>query len=483
VDVWLPEDASVSATQATVQQVEQVIYQTVEGHQPQPGRESHRILRSLTTFIGGGGPRFWSSLSPEPRQGNYAQIIIEVLDKHDTRHMVDRLQPALAAAVPGARVTVKELETGAAVGIPVSIRIIGDDIGTLRAESARLAGIFRSLPITQQVQDNWGAESFALHLDIDPDRAALAGLTNADVAGSAATALNGYQVGTLRDGDRQVPIVARLRMEERARLEDLSNLYVYSTESNRKVPLRQVSTLSTSMQPAKLSRRNQFRAVTVSCYPTAGRLPSEVLQAAMPAIAKFEKELPPGFRMEIAGEHEKQQEGFGDLAVVMAVSIAMIYVALTLQFRNAVKPLLVFAAIPYGLMGALAALYIMGTPFGFMAFLGVASLIGVIVSHVIVLFDFIEEAHERGESLIESLLDAGILRLRPVLITVGATVLALFPLSLHGGPLWEPLCYAQIGGLTFATFVTLLLVPVLYAIFVLDLKIVKWERSAVSREP
>ena len=118
----------------------------------------------------------------------------------------------------------------------------------------------------------------------------------------------------------------------------------------------------------------------------------------------------------------------------------------------------------------------MGTPFGFMAFLGVASLIGVIVSHVIVLFDFIEEAHERGESLIESLLDAGIVRLRPVLITVGATVLALFPLSLHGGPLWEPLCYAQIGGLTVATFITLILVPVLYAIFVLDLKIVRWEQ-------
>ncbi len=194
-------------------------------------------------------------------------------------------------------------------------------------------------------------------------------------------------------------------------------------------------------------------------------------------MQQFERELPPGFRLEIAGEQEKQQEGFGELAVVMLTSIAMIYVALVLQFRNAVKPLLVFAAIPYGIMGALAALYIMGQPFGFMAFLGVASLIGVIVSHVIVLFDFIEEAHERGETLIESLLDAGIVRLRPVLITVGATVLALFPLSLHGGPLWEPLCYAQIGGLTVATFVTLILVPVLYAIFVLDLKIVKWETA------
>src|SRR5213075_24638 len=113
-------------------------------------------------------------------------------------------------------------------------------------------------------------------------------------------------------------------------------------------------------------------------------------------------------------------------------------------------------------------------------FLGVVSLVGVIVSHIIVLFDFIEEGREHGEPLEQALLDAGIQRLRPVLITVAATVLALFPLASHGGPLWEPLCYAQIGGLSIATFITLGLVPVFYAICVLDLKIVKWEKAAVG---
>ena len=144
------------------------------------------------------------------------------------------------------------------------------------------------------------------------------------------------------------------------------------------------------------------------------------------------------------------------------------------------KPFLVLAATPYGVVGALICLAIMGSPFGFMAFLGIASLIGVIVSHVIVLFDFIEEMHEKGEPFIEAVLDAGIERLRPVMITVGATVLGLIPLAIHGGPLWEPLCYAQIGGLTIATFVTLLLVPVIYSIFVLDLKLIKWETPLVK---
>src|SRR4029078_10546967 len=191
----------------------------------------------------------------------------------------------------------------------------------------------------------------------------------------------------------------------------------------------------------------------------------------------FQDTLPPGYKMEIGGEEESQVSGFKELAVVMVISIAAIFLALVFQLKHAIKPLIVFAAIPYGMVGAVAALWVMGAPFGFMAFLGIVSLVGVIVSHIIVLFDFIEEKHAEGEPLREALLDAGIMRLRPVLITVGATVIALFPLAAHGGPLWEPMCYAQIGGLTAATFITLLLVPVIYSIFVLDLKLAKWDNA------
>jgi multidrug efflux pump subunit AcrB len=479
VDVWLPEDAPLSATREVADRVEAITHRVIEeyGKQHTENGEPLDLLQSLTTFTGGGGPRFWFSVSPEPRQTNYAQLIIQVKDKHATHHLVEPLQAAFSSEIPGARVDMRQLETSA-IGIPVSIRISGDDIPTLRAEAEKVKNILRAMPLSDRVQDNWGAESFLVNLDIDPDRANLVGVTNFDVAVSSAMGMNGYQVAVLREGDKQIPVIARMRMEERSQLADLKNLYVYSTQTGQKVPLRQISSMNYSMQTEKIVRRNQFRTITVSCFPAAGVLPSEVLNAAMPQLQEFEKTLPPGFKMEIGGEYEEQIKGFSNLAMVMAISIAMIFMALVVQFKNAVKPLLVFAAIPYGMVGAFAALWIMGMPFGFMAFLGIASLIGVIVSHVIVLFDFIEEAHERGESLIESLLDAGIMRLRPVLITVGATVFALFPLAAHGGPLWEPLCFAQIGGLTVATFITLLLVPVLYAIFVMDLKIVKWETKS-----
>jgi multidrug efflux pump subunit AcrB len=300
-------------------------------------------------------------------------------------------------------------------------------------------------------------------------------------ATSAAGGLNGNLVGTLRDGHRLIPIVARLRVAERAHLSDVQNLYVAASRSTARVPLRQISTVAYGMVTDKIQRRNHFRTMTVSAFPAPGVLPSEVVGAARADLTALAASFPPGYTFEIGGEEEEQKKGFLNLAVVLGICVVAIFLALVVQFKNAVKPLIVFAALPYGVTGALVSLSVMRAPFGFMAFLGVISLIGVIVSHIIVLFDYIEERHEHGEPLREALIDAGILRVRPVLITVAATVFALFPLATDGGPLWEPLCFAQIGGLTVATFITLLIVPVIYAIFVLDLKIVKWASASNTR--
>lgn len=479
IDVWLPEDAPLSETNKAADQAEQIIREVAreygKEHADDDGKP-REVLDSLTTFVGGGGPRFWFSASPELQQLNYAQIIIQVKDKHDTNHIVDPLQQALSAQIPGARVDVRQLESGAAVGLPVAIRISGDDIATLRASAEKVKSLFRSIPKAVRVRDDWGDESFTVKLQIDADRANLAGVSNLDVASSSVAGMNGMQVTTLREGDKQIPVVMKMRSEERSRLGDIKNLYVYSTQGTAKVPLQQVSTIGYSAETEKLRRLNQFRTITVSCLPDEGVLPSEIMTAARPGLEEIASALPPGYKLEIGGEEEEQVSGFKELVMVLGISIAMIFLALVFQFKHSIKPFIVFAAIPYGIVGAVGALWIMGSPFGFMAFLGIVSLVGVIVSHIIVLFDFIEEKHAEGEPLHEALLDAGIMRLRPVLITVGATVIALFPLASHGGPLWEPLCYVQIGGLCVATVVTLLLVPVIYSIFVLDLKLVKWDK-------
>ena len=486
LDIWLPNEAPLFVTNQAATRVEEAVRATTEKYgREHPGKDGQprRVLKSLTTFVGGGGPRFWFSVTPQLQQPNYSQVVIELFDKEDTPKLVGPIQAAISESVTGARVDVRQLQTNP-VDYPVEMRVTGladvnpleeeKDIRTLRSIAAQTKDILQSVPQAARVRDDWGPDSFEVTLKVDPDRANLAGVTNQDVANSSSAGMNGTTLTSLRRGDQQIPVVARLRMEERAKLSDIQNLYVYSSQTNNRVPLLQVSSIDNVLQTLRIRHLEHFRTMSVQSFTQPGTLPSEVFTAASPKLVELRRTLPPGYSVVVSGEQAKTQQGFKNLAIVMAISIALIFIALAIQFRHTIKPLLVLAAAPYGVVGALIALRVMGSAFGFMAFLGIASLIGVIVSHVIVLFDFIEEMHEKGEPLEQALLDAGIVRLRPVMITVGATILALFPLAIHGGPLWQPLCFAQIGGLGVATFITLLLVPVLYSIFVLDLKIVEW---------
>jgi multidrug efflux pump subunit AcrB len=492
LDVWLPNDVPLTATNDTAVKAEEVVRQVLaDAGKRSPKDTNKQNLTSITSFIGGGGPRFWFSISPEPQQTNYAQVIVQVSDKELTPKIIGPLQSALSRQVPGAWITVRQLQTNP-VETPVEILMSGQadtdvkdeatDTQTLRAIAAQAMDILREFPGIAVMRDDWTPDSPQVKIEIDPDRANVVGITNADVANSTAAAISGASVGLLKEGNKSIPIVARLRGQERAQLPQIENLYVYSSQQNTRVPLLSVATVRNILETGRIRRREHFRTISVLCFPAPGVLASEVLGPAQSKLEDLKKNLPPGYQLEIGGEQAKQVDGFLNLAVVLLISLVGIYLALLIQFNNAIKPLLVFAAAPYGAIGALIALAVMHTPFGFMAFLGVASLIGVIVSHVIVLFDFIEEMHEKGEPLERALPDAGIERIRPVLITVSATILALFPLALEGGPLWKPLCYAQIGGLAVATFITLLLVPVFYSIFVLDLKWIKWETTENPQE-
>jgi multidrug efflux pump subunit AcrB len=486
IDVWLPNDATLDATNQTARKVEQIVREKAEQFSKEHPDKDHPgdVLRYITTFAGGGGPRFWFSASPQLQQLNYAQVLIEVTDKEITPQFIKELQPVLTASVPGARMDARQLLTNP-IDYPIEIRISSTadvsakdeaaDIRGLRAIAAKVEDVFRSIPLAQRVRNEWGDENAQISLTINPERANLAGITNMDVANSSTAGLSGTAVSVLQEDQKQIPIVARLRMDERSQLSDIQNMYVYGSQDSNKIPLSQISDVDHDLIDGRIVRLEQFRTINIRTFPAPGHLSSEILKQAMPRLQAIKASLPPGYEMQFGGEYDKTKNGFKNLATVMLVSTAAIYLALLFQFKNAIKPLLVLAAAPYGMMGAFAALWIMGEPFGFMAFLGVASLIGVIVSHSIVLFDFIEERHAEGDDFELALIDAGILRLRPVLITVGATVLALLPLALHGGPLWKPLCYAQIGGLLVATVVTKLQVPVMYAIFVLDFKILKWE--------
>ena len=474
VDIRLPEDAPLAQAAHIAREADQVIREVTSDYDRAHGDEAS--LASITSFVGAGGPRFWFSVRPEPPAPNYAQLLLQFTRSEDTNRLVSPLQHALAARVAGARIDVRTVETGPPTIIPVSMRILGEDARVLRQQAEKLRAILTTSPFAINVRDDWGNDAIRMRLEIDHDRAGLAGVSSRDIAIGMYSGVVGARIGYLREGRKNIPIVQLMDYGQRETVTDLGQLYVYSSQSPVRLTLGQISRLIYSPEVAVIHRVNQYRAINVAALPAPGRLADEVTGPLMPRVREFERQLPAGYRFEIVGELKEQLKGQKRSLTVLIASVIAIYLALVFQFRNAFKPFIVFAGIPFGAVGAFASLWLTGKPMGFLAILGITSLIGVIVSHVIVLFDFIEEQHERGVPLRDALIEAGIRRIRPVLITVGATVLALFPLALHGGPLWEALCFAQIGGLTLATAVTLLLVPVFYAVFVLDLKVVTWNR-------
>jgi multidrug efflux pump len=478
VDIRLPEDAPIAQTERVAREADQITREVTDDYDRTHGGEAS--LASITSFVGAGGPRFWFSVRPEPPAPNYAQLLLQFTRSEDTNRLVAPLQEALSSRVAGARIDVRTVETGPPTIIPVSMRILGDDARVLREEGEKLQAIFKKSPFAINVRDDWGNDAIRTRLEVDQDRAGLAGVSSHDIAVSMYSGVAGAPIGYLREGRKNIPIVQLMDYGQRETVTDLSQLYVYSSQTPVKFTLGQISRLTYSPEMAVIHRVNQYRAINVSALPTPGHLAEEITAPLMPRIRQFERQLPAGYRLEIVGELKEQLKGQRRSITVLIASVIAIYLALVFQFKNAVKPFIVFAGIPFGAVGAFASLWLTGMPMGFLAILGITSLIGVIVSHVIVLFDFIEEQHELGAPLRDALIDAGIRRIRPVLITVGATVLALFPLALHGGPLWEALCYAQIGGLTLATTVTLFLVPVFYAVFVFDLKVVDWTSRPVA---
>jgi multidrug efflux pump subunit AcrB len=479
IDVFLPEDASLRSTNDAARQAERIVRRVASdfGQAHAGGAGPRQVLHSVTTFIGGPAPRFWYSVSPEQRQLNYAQLLVRVEDQRDTRSIVPLLQDALTSGVPGARIDVRELEDGRPTPRPVEIRFSGEELGTLRVLAAKAKQVFRDIPIADRIRDDWGENGFRLAIGLDQTKAGLGGVSTADVAKSSAEGFSGLPLNVLRDGDKLIPIVGRLHQDERALASDVDSLYVFSA-SGARMPIGDIARTSYHYQIQKVQHRDHRRTISVSCFPVAGSLPADVMREARGRLAAIAEILPPGYEMAIGGAEEDVGRVTHESIAVGLVSILAIFLALVIQLRSALKPLIVFAAVPFGICGAIVSLEVMGAVFSFMAILGAISLLGIIVSHVIVLFDAIEELRESGTPLPVALLEAGRQRVRPVIITTAATALGLVPLAVHGGPLWEPLCYAQIGGLTLATAITLILVPTLYAICVLDLKWIRWDLPA-----
>lgn len=453
IDIKLPESSSVVQTRAACREVV-----------AQLGK--HPEIVTAAVFSGGTAPRFYYNVVPDEPGPSLAQILVNTRTDREVPSLLAKLREELDRNIAGARCIVKQLEQGPPVETPIQIRLTGSDLDTLREKADQVASILRA-DGGYHVHDDLGRRLPTLMIDIDQDRANTLFINNQLVGRLAQSAFAGVRVTELREGDHLIPVLVRLRAEERNEADKIRTLYV-KTPGGGLVPVESFATVSNHMEFSTIAHFNKLRSVTVKSYSAFNELPSAVVKRARQAIRAIG--LPPGYALEFAGEDRELRKSRNEMAGVMAISLGLIMLAMVIQFHSAIKSLVVMLTVPLGLIGAFLGIALTHASFGFMAFLGIVSLAGVIVSHIIVLSDYIEEARAEGMELKQALVQAGLVRLRAVLVTVLATVGGLIPLTLTGGELWLPLTSVHIFGLLMATALTLILLPVLYYVFCARLK-------------
>jgi multidrug efflux pump subunit AcrB/outer membrane protein TolC len=467
MDVWLPEGTRIEATDAAVRRIEAVL-------QKQPE------VRSYTSFLGASFPRFYYNVNPVPPAANYAQILVNTHTVKGTPKLVAQLRGQLPSIAPEAKVFVKELQQGDVMEAPVEVRIVGDDLGTVRTIGDQVQNILSHTPGAIYIHSDWHEDQMFAGVDLDQEVANRLGFTNTTIANEIAGSFDGDTVSTFWEGDRDVDIDLRLDSAQRQSFQNVSDTYMLSPITGARVPVRAVASLSPEWHPGRIVRRNGVRTLTVRAFPDRGRLASQILVDAKKQINRLQ--LPPGYRIEYGGENELQQETFGEMRSALGISIVLIFLILLLQFRTLKDALIVMAAIPLALPGAALGLFITHNPFGFTAFIGVISLGGLVVRNSIILVDYIHERMKHGVELVEATLEAGERRLRPIFLTTMAAAVGVTPMIISRSSMWSPLASVIAFGLLGSMFFTLVVIPVLFVV-VNTKKQSKLSKPAVSVVP
>jgi len=454
VHLWLPEGARLNATDAAARRVEKYL-------RAQP------LVKDLSTFVGESAPRFYYNVDPEFPTKNYAQLLVNTKEEKPTAALVYKLRSDLRSIAPEATVIVRELEQGTPMHAPIEARIISshdgpEDLVRLKELGAQVQEILRMTRGAEYVYHDFHEDSWDLGVRVDEEVANRLGMSNSSIAMQLAGGFSGMPVTTFWEGDRDVPVVLRLDEEYRRSFEDVSDAYVVSSLTGARVPLRSVATVQPEWRASRILHRNGVRTLTVLAISGEHDLPSKVLAAARPKIEALT--LPAGYRIEYGGELEGQMETFGEMKIVMAISMVAIFLILLFQFRSPSQTMVIMMSIPLAVPGAVLGLLVTGNPFSFTAFMGLISLSGVVVRNAIILVEYINERRHAGVELEAAALEAGERRLRPIFLTTAAAAVGVTPMIVSGSSLWSPLASVLAVGLIVSMFFTLIVVPVLYVV-------------------
>lgn len=450
LEMRLPEGSSITATSKVAAEAEALL------------KDSPDLIHA-TTYIGQGSPRFWLGLNLVLPNEAFAQIVILSKDVPARERLKAKLEKAVAeGALAAARVRVDRFNFGPPVGFPVQFRIVGTDPQEVRNIAYQAREIMAKNPKTRDAHLDWNEMTPSIKLEIDQDRARAFGLDTTAVAQTLQTLIGGTAITFIRDGTEQVEVMARAIASERLDPTKLADFTLLS-RNGVAVPLAQVAKLTYTHEEPILWRRNRDMSITLRSDIIDGVQAPDVTGEVWKALEPLRNALPAGYRLEIGGAIEESGKANASIFKLFPVMFILMLTLLMVQLQSFSKIFLVLMSGPLGLIGASLALNLSGYPFGFVALLGLIALMGMDMRNSVILVDQVQHDLDRGLPFREAVVESVVRRARPVVLTAMAAILGMIPLS--SSAFWGPMATTVMGGLFVATFLTLLFLPALYALW------------------
>ncbi|MCP5477439.1 MAG: efflux RND transporter permease subunit [Rhodanobacteraceae bacterium] len=447
VDLKLPEGASLKATEAQAAKLEAKL----KGH---PG------ITNYVAYVGTGAPRFYLPLDQQLPSPSFSQFVLLTENIEEREKVRSWLIDLFNTDFSDIRARVTRLENGPPVGYPVQFRVSGEHIDEVRKLAREVADKVRANPHVTNVNLDWEEPSKVVRLNIDQDRARALGITSAQLAVFLQSSLSGSHVSEYREGNELIEILLRGPDNERARLSLLGSLAV-PTANGRSVPLSQIAKLEYGFEEGIIWHRDRLPTVTVRGDIYGKEQAATVVAQIEPTLDPIRAELPNGYLLQTGGTVEDSQRGQKSVNAGMPLFLGVVLTLLMIQLKRFPRVLMVLLSAPLGLIGVSAFLLLFRVPFGFVAMLGTIALSGMIMRNSVILIDQIEQDIADGHTRWQAIVDATVRRFRPIVLTALAAMLAMIPLS--RSVFFGPMAVAIMGGLLFATALTLLFLPALYA--------------------
>ena len=436
----------------------------------------------IEAWLADGGIKAGQSMGGRSgRAPHYGKITVDLVDIEDQPTdpiaFMEELRKEYAD-IPGASIVLEREKMGPPAGAPVNVEIVGEDLQVMAEIARQIKQSIRGMPGIIDLRDDLELSRPEIHVVVDRVRAKIAGVDTRGIAQTVRTAINGTEATVYREGDEEYDVIVQLPEAQRRNIEDLQLLTVVNKDGDH-IPLTEVAAIKEKGGAGSIRHKDQDRVVTVSANAAEGYLPATLLESVKKKVDALD--IPAGYTVRYTGENEDQQEAAEFLGFALLAALFLILLILVTEFDSIVQPFIIFCSIILSLIGVLWSLIITNAPFGIiMTGIGIISLAGVVVNNAIVMIDYMNQLRDRGMTLREATVLAGLVRFRPVMLTAITTILGLVPLVIGvsidfvnwdivvGGrsvEMWGPMARVVSSGLLVATVLTLIVVPVLYSLF------------------